>query len=49
MKQIKERNLNLNNWTPLQFAAMKDSIKTGELLISKGADINAIDFIYQTT
>ena len=28
-------------------AAANDSIKIGELLISKGADINAIDIIYQ--
>ena len=45
--EIKKRNLNLNNKTPLHIAAEKDSIKIGELLISKGADINAIDIIYQ--
>ena len=49
MKQIKERNLNKNNWTPLHIAAWKDSIKIGELLISKGADINAKNIIYQIT
>ena len=49
MKQIKERNLNKNNKTPLHFAARKDSIKIGELLILKGADINAKDIIYQIT
>ena len=49
MKQIKERNLNKNNKTPLHIAAEKDSIKIGELLISKGADINAKDIIYQIT
>ena len=48
-KQIKERNLNKNNRTPLHIAAEKDSIKIGELLISKGADINAKDIIYQIT
>ena len=44
--QIKERNLFTNNKTPLHIAAEKDSIKVGELLISKGADINAKDIIY---
>ena len=47
MKQIKERNLNLNNFTLLHSAAKADSIKMGELLISKGADINAKNIIYQ--
>ena len=47
MKQIKERNLNLNNETPLYIAAENDCIKIGELLISKGADTNAKDILYQ--
>ena len=47
LKQIKERNLNKNNGTPLHIAAENDSIEIGELLISKGADINAKDIIYQ--
>ena len=47
MKQIKERNLNKNNQTPLHIAIENDSIKIGELLISKGADINAKNIIYQ--
>ena len=47
--EIKERNLNKNNFTPLHIAAVNDSIKIGELLISKGADINAKDIIYQIT
>ena len=47
MKQIKERNLNKKNETPLHEAARHDSIIIGELLISKGADINAKDIIYQ--
>ena len=45
--QMKERNLNKINKTPLHYAAEKDSIKIGKLLISKGADINAYDIIYQ--
>ena len=47
-KQIKERNLNKNNRTPLHVAAFKDSNKIGEILISKGADISAktTDIIY---
>ena len=49
MKQIKERNLNKINATPLHTAVLKDSNKIGELLISKGADINAKDIIYQIT
>ena len=32
--------------TPLHYAAEKNSKEIGELLISKGADINAEDFIY---
>ena len=49
MKQIKERNLNKNNKTPLHIALENKLDKIGELLISKGADINAIDIIYQIT
>ena len=47
LKQIKERNLNKNNKTPLHYAARNDSNKMGELLISKGADINAKNIIHQ--
>ena len=47
MKQIKERNLNLNNQTPLHIAIDNKSEKIGEILLSKGADINAKDIIYQ--
>ena len=47
IKQIKERNLNKNNWTPLHIAIWNNSIKIGELLISRGADINAVEIIYQ--
>ena len=40
--------MNKNNKTPLHIAALEnDSIKIGELLISKGADINVKDIIYQ--
>ena len=46
MKQIKERNLNKNNRTPLHITALNDSNKMGEILISKGADINAKDIIH---
>ena len=46
MKQIKERNLNKNNDTPLHIALENKSDKMGELLISKGADINAKDIIH---
>ena len=47
--QIKEWNLFINNKTPLHFAAENDSMKIGKLLISKGADINAKNFIDQIT
>ena len=60
MKQIQERNLNSNNKTPLHIAiesnsksmheGFKDeSYKIRALFISKGADINAKDIIYQIT
>ena len=45
--EIKEWNLNKHNWTPLHYAVYKDSNKIFELLISKGADINAKNIIYQ--
>ena len=45
--EIKERNVNKNNWTPLRIALENKLEKIGELLISKGADINAKDIIYQ--
>ena len=44
--EIKEWNLNLNNWTTLHYAANYDSIQIAELLISKGANINEKDIIY---
>ena len=33
--------------TPLHYAINNDSVEIGELLITKGADINAKDIIYQ--
>ena len=42
-----EQYFNKNSRTPLHFAAKKDSNKIGEILISKGADINAKDIIDQ--
>ena len=45
--EIKERNLNKNKKTPFHVAIEKDSIEVGELLFSKGANINAKDIIYQ--
>ena len=45
--EIKEWNLIKNNWTPLHCALESRSEKIGEILISKGADINAKDIIYQ--
>ena len=47
MTQIKERNLNKNNKTLLHIAIENRLNKIAELLISKGADINAKDIIYQ--
>ena len=41
------RKLNKKNKTPLHITAFKNSKEIGELLISKGADINAIDNIYR--
>ena len=41
----KERKLNKKNRTPLHYAAQNNSKEIGEILISKGADINAIDII----
>ena len=45
--EIKEWNWNKNNETPLHRAAEFDLYKIGELLISKGADINAKTIFYQ--
>ena len=41
----KLRKLNKKNKTPLHYAAEKNSKEIGEILISKGADINAKDMI----
>ena len=47
MKQIKERNLNKNNCTPLHIATENNLIHMEELLLSRGADINAKTIIFQ--
>ena len=39
----------MENATPLHYAAEANFKEIGELLISKGADINAKDVIYQIT
>ena len=41
-----KRNLNQKKKTALHIALENSSIEIAELLISKGADINAIDIIY---
>ena len=38
--------LNKKNRTPLHYAAMNNSKEIGELLISKGANVNPIDIFY---
>ena len=43
---ISLKKLNKKNKTPLHIAAEKNSKEIGEVLISKGADINAKDIIY---
>ena len=45
--QIQEKFLNNNKITPLHIAVKRSLNEIGELLISKGADINAKDIIYQ--
>ena len=47
VKYNKIRKLNKKNRTPLYIAAQNNSKEIGELLISKGADINAKDIINQ--
>ena len=37
----------MKNWTPLYYAAFQNSKEMGEILISKEADINITDIIYQ--
>ena len=37
----------MKNRTPLHYAAKHNSKEIGELLISRGADINAKDIIFQ--
>ena len=47
--QFISRLLNEQETTPLNRAAYKNAIEIGELLISKGADINTKDIIYIIT
>ena len=35
------------NWKPIHYAAAHNYVEIGELLIRKGADIDAKDIIYQ--
>ena len=37
----RKRQFNTNNWTPLHFVANQDLPDIGNILILKGADINA--------
>ena len=41
------KQFHMKNQTPLHSAALNNSKEMSELLISKGADINAIDIIYR--
>ena len=41
-----ENDKPVGNWTPLHYAAYYDLKEIGEVLISKGADIEAKDTIY---
>ena len=45
--ESKEGNLYKNNQMPLHIALANNLCTIGKLLISKGADINAKDIIYQ--
>ena len=45
----KERTLNKIYQTPLHYAAEYSSNEIAKILISKGADIDARDIIYQIT
>ena len=49
MKTIlnKEKQLNKKNETPLHYAADNNAKEIGEILISRGADLNAKDIIYR--
>ena len=42
----KSRKINKKNYTPLHYVAERNLTEIAELLISKGADINAKDIIY---
>ena len=43
--QKRRKILNYKNWTSLHYAAIHNSKEIAELLISKGANLNAQDFV----
>ena len=43
---MKNNHIQAKNRTPLHYAAKNNSKEIGEILISKGADINAKNIIY---
>ena len=47
MESKRWRKFNKTNRTPLHYAAENNSVEIGDILISKGADVNAKDIIYQ--
>jgi len=47
MIYMREKKKNCKNWAPLHYAAQNNSKEIGELLISKGADIEGNAIINQ--
>ena len=43
----RQRKLNHKNYTPLHIVAYRNQKEIGEILITRGANINAKDIIYQ--